>query len=357
MSEPSSLPVVRAVDVGYGHVKYVLRQEVETNKIHCDGFPSRSPRAQGTDLSAGVMSKLDTIIVEVGGHRYEVGKNVISAASANDASEVLTRDFALSDAYMARLYGALSYMLAYLDGNKIDWLILGLPNLTINTVSSLLEKRVLGKHVINCSGATVEIEKVRIFPQPLGAFFDYGFRQGNLNDLRNRVNLVVDSGYNTFDWLLSEGLAPSPARSGSVELGMSAVVRAIAEEVLRENKGDASANIDRVVNRIDAALCNSESYRLFGKEIDLKRHLSAGDTVIEQAISMLEKNVGAGDDIDNIFIAGGGAPLYFKALQARYPHHNIIQITDPQFANVRGFQIVGTNWAHSAHRAGSLAHV
>jgi plasmid segregation protein ParM len=344
-------PVVRAIDVGYGHVKYVTRHDMGTGKIQCEGFPSRSPRAQGGDLSSGVMSKMDTVTVAVNGRTYEVGKSVISAAGANDASEILSRDFATSDAYMARLYGALSYMHPHLGGNKIDWLILGLPNLTLNTMSGPLLERVRGEHTINTSGVKIEIENVRIFPQPLGAFFDYGFRSDKLADLRNRVNLIVDPGYNTFDWLLSEGLAPSAARSGSVELGMSAVVRAIAEEILRDNKMEADANLNRVVNRLDYALCNNEEYRLFGKEIDLKKYMSAGDTVVDQAINALEKSVGAGDDIDNIFIAGGGAPIYHKALQARYPRHQVIQISEPQFANVRGFQVVGTNWAHSANRA------
>jgi plasmid segregation protein ParM len=352
MSQSSKAPVIRAIDVGYGHVKYVLRHDFETGKIDCDGFPSRSPRSQGTDLSSGVMSKMDTVTVEVGGRMFEVGKQVISAAGANDASEILSRDFALTDAYMARLYGALSYMLPHIPGGKIDWLILGLPKLTLNEMSKPLEERVLGNHVVNTSGATVEIERVRVFPQPLGAFFDYGFRQKNVEDLKKRVNLIVDPGYNTFDWLVTEGLAPSGARSGSVELGMSAVVRAIAEEVLQVNKLEADANLSRVVNRLDNALCNNESFRVFGREIDLKSHLAAGDFVIDQAISALEKNVGKGDDIDNIFLAGGGAPLFHKALQAKYPNHKVVQLTSPQYANVRGFQYVGSTWAHSAMRAG-----
>ena len=346
-------PQVRSVDVGYGHVKFVVRHDVQSMNIDCDAFPSRSPRAQGTDLSAGVMSRLDTVTVEVGGRRYEVGKNVISAAGANDASEILTRDFAMTDAYMARLYGALSYMLPNLKGNRIDWLILGLPNLTIKEMTAPLTERVVGEHTINTNGAKVIIDQVRVFQQPLGAFFDYGFRQRNIEDLKKRVNLIVDPGYNTFDWLLTEGLAPSPARCGSVELGMSSVVRAIAEEVLSDHNVESSSNISRVVNRIDAALCRGEEYRLHGKTVDLKKHISAGDTIIEQAINALEKSVGGGDDIDNIFISGGGANLYYDALQRRYPHQNVVKLDDPQFANVRGFQLVGTNWALSALRAGA----
>lgn len=355
MSKSSTLPVVRAIDVGYGHIKYVVRHDFDSAKIECDGFPSRSPISQHrVDMSSGVMSKMDTVTVAVNGKYYEVGKSVISAAGANDASEILSRDFAISDAYMARLFGALSYMLPHLPENRIDWLILGLPSLTMRDMAKPLQEKVTGKHVVNVSGATVEIGQVRILPQPLGAFFDHGFRQRSLEELKKRVNLVVDPGYNTFDWMLTEGMAPSNARSGSVELGMSAVVRSIADEILRENQAEASASISRVVNRIDYALCNNEPFRLFGNDVDLTKYLSAGDAVIDQAISALEKNVGAGDDIDNIFLSGGGATIYQKALQAKFPKHKIVKLTDPQFANVRGFQIIGSNWASSAARASAV---
>lgn len=351
MSHSKVLPVVRAVDVGHGHIKYVTDHDVDTGEMLCDSFPSRSPRGGGVDLTAGVMSKLDTVTVEVGGRLYEVGKKVISAAGARDASEYLSRDFATSDAYMARLYGALNYMYPHLGGHKIDWLILGLPNLTLSTMSQPLLERVRGEHIINTSGLKIEIGNVRILPQPLGAFFDYGVRQNNFADLRKRVSLIVDPGYNTFDWLLCEGLAPNAARSGSIERGMAGVVRAIAEEILRDYDAAGSANINSVINRLDYALCNQEPYRLYGKEIDLDKYLKAGDTIIEQAINALEQSVGAGNEIDTIYIAGGGASFYHKALQARYPHHTVVQINEPQFANVRGFQIVGTNWAQSAQRA------
>ncbi len=346
---PVVIPIVRAIDVGYGHVKFVLHHDVPSMKIDCGRFPSRSPRAQGTDMSAGVMTKLDVFTVEVDGRRYEVGNDVISAAGAHDASEILSRDFALSDAYMARLYGALSYMLPKIKHAKIDFLILGLPNLTYNAMANSLAKKVQGEHVINITGAKVEIANVLVFPQPMGAFFDYGFRQRKVDELSKRVNLIVDPGYNTLDWLFSEGLAPNKARSDSVELGMSSVIRAIAEDVIAKAK--KVANIERVINRIDYAISHGQSYRLSGQEIDLEKHIPASKTIIDQAINALHKKVGEGDDIDNIFIAGGGADFYFQALQDRFPDHKVFKLDDPQFSNVRGFQLVGMNKASSAMRA------
>ncbi len=349
----NNIPVVRAIDVGYGHIKFVLSHDVDTMAVKCSSFPSRSPRASrqpGADLSAGVMTKLDTVTVEINGQIYEVGRDVISAASAHDSSETLAKDFAMSDAYMARLYGALSYMVKGASLSKIDYLVLGLPNMTFHTMAKPLSEKIGGKkHVINTMGCEVEIDKVLVFPQPMGAFFDHGFREKAVEKLGKSVNLIVDPGYNTLDWLFTQGLSPSAARSGSVALGMSAVIRAVGEEMLSKEK--KSANIDRVINRIDAAILQNAEYRLSGQVIDLKKYMPAGRTVIEQGINAIHKSVGDGDDIDNIFIAGGGSSFFYEELSARYPDHHVIKIENPQFANVRGFQFIGNNKAQSAMRA------
>lgn len=342
-------PVVRAIDVGYGHVKFVISHDPRSGKIECGRFPSRSPRAQGQDLSAGVMGRLDTWIVKVNGQDYEVGRDVISAAAANDASEILSRDFALSDAYLARLYGALSYMEPGLRGSKIDWLVLGLPNSTWAAMAEPLAKKVKGKHVVNSKGKEIEVANVLVFPQPMGAFFDYAYAERKVDELKKQVSLIVEPGYNTVDWLFLEGLAPSKARSGCVELGMSQVIRAIAQDILAKPK--RSGNIDRMINRIDHALANSLEYRLSGTPIKLSDHFPAGMSVVEQAINAVKKSAGDGDDIDNIFIAGGGTPFYSPTLSNHYPDHKVIQIADPQFAVVRGLQVVGDNKARSAVRA------
>ena len=50
----------------------------------------------------------------------------------------------------------------------------------------------------------------------------------------------------------------------------------------------------------------------------------------------------------NIILVGGGAFLFKKAVKEAFPIHKIHEIKDPMYANVRGFQIAGINYARSA---------
>ena len=50
----------------------------------------------------------------------------------------------------------------------------------------------------------------------------------------------------------------------------------------------------------------------------------------------------------NIILVGGGAFLFKKAVKAAFPKHKIHEMKDPMYANVKGFQIAGMNYARSA---------
>ena len=47
-------------------------------------------------------------------------------------------------------------------------------------------------------------------------------------------------------------------------------------------------------------------------------------------------------------LVGGGAFLFKKAVKAAFPKHRIHEVKEPMFANVRGFQLAGQNYAASA---------
>lgn len=119
-----STPNVRAVDVGYGHVKFTDGRN-ERSVISCESFPSQSPAAREGSITGGVMHSRDTFLVDINGRRYEVGRAVAMASQSNAESEVLDQEFALSDPHAARLYGALSYMLPGLKNRVIEHLLLG----------------------------------------------------------------------------------------------------------------------------------------------------------------------------------------------------------------------------------------
>ncbi|MBF1166224.1 MAG: hypothetical protein HXL68_14435 [Dechloromonas agitata] len=164
--------VVRAIDVGYGNTKFTSL--VTNADIQCGVFPSLAPQASsGHDLAAGLMQRRNTVVVEVDGVKYEVGKD---ARLAHDASHgrVLDPDYSMTNAHMAMIRGALFYM----RQPKIDLLVLGLPVNTFEKYSQALTKPVIGKHPVPLrekSGGLcqrkVKVVNCRDIPQPIGTFF------------------------------------------------------------------------------------------------------------------------------------------------------------------------------------------
>src|SRR5713101_8691106 len=70
-------------------------------------------------------------------------------------------------------------------------------------------------------------------------------------------------------------------------------------------------------------------------------YLPAGKRVVNDAITEMRLLVKDASDIDTILIAGGGTFFYKPEIQKAFPKHKILQVDDPLFANVRGFQIFG----------------
>lgn len=86
---------------------------------------------------------------------------------------------------------------------------------------------------------------------------------------------------------------------------------------------------------------------IFQKPYDMKRLLPLAETVAEQAVSTMKEWIEAPHSLQNIILVGGGAFLFRKAVKAAFPKHRIHEVKEPMFANVRGFQLAGQNYASS----------
>jgi len=328
--------IVRAVDIGFGHVKWTDGRDGD--KIRADSFPSQSPIAHEVDFRSEILQRRDTVIVPVNNLKYEVGRHVRLALSGNHETEVLDEKFPLSDAYAARLYGALNYMLPSLPSKKIDFLVLGLPLTTFHQHSVNLSKRYVGRHVINTRGDEVEIKRCTVYPQPLGSYATY-LQSPLPHHTEAPMALVVDPGYNTVDWFVCEGMVTNTSQSKAVERGMSGVLRAIAKAIIKETK--TSANESEVVRLVDQSLAQGTPLRLHGKPMEITPFLQAGDSILEQAAQAVRNSVGSGASIDIILVSGGGGELYAPWLKRKFPDNEVVVLPDSALANVRGFQLIG----------------
>lgn len=335
-------PIVRAIDVGYGNTKFVVLRQ-SGGETHCGLFPSIAPQASSTaDLGAGIFQRRNTAVIEVNGVSYEVGKD---AALAKDASygRILDPDFALTDTYIALARGAMYYM----GVDRIDVLVVGLPVNAHKSKSAELEKRMVGEHIIPAlrtgGGAqtrVVKVDQVRVLPQPIGAFFDYSTRENRLQKMRKEMNLVIDPGYFTLDWVVAQGVKIVDARSGAHSGGMSAVLATMGEAINRDI-GEQLPDF----NGIDEAMRFGTNPRFYGREYDLAKYLPLGKDKARQFMAVLANKVGPAADIDNILLAGGGAEFFLDLVTEKFPKHNIQITPDPVYANVRGFQFAGETWA------------
>ena len=66
------------------------------------------------------------------------------------------------------------------------------------------------------------------------------------------------------------------------------------------------------------------------------------------AMSTMRQWIETPESLQNIVLVGGGAFLFKKAVSAAFPKHRIHEVKEPLFANVRGFQIAGQNYAATA---------
>jgi plasmid segregation protein ParM len=317
-----------SVDVGYGDVKFVVSSNMG-RPLDCRSFPSIVAHPSRQDLSGGVIAGRDTVIVNVEGIEYEVGPDV-ELCIGTQSARILHKSFASQREYMALLYGALHYM----STSKINLLVAGLPVSLISTKAASLKAKLEGLHQVVGDGI-IYVDKVLVLAQPIGGLIDFALAHGDYSQLRRAINLVIDPGFFTLDWVVSRGIQPIPHRCGSFSGGMHAVLRRLAQVVSEVFKTDFDdyTTLDKCMR--------TGTLRLFGKDLLLADYMPEIQPAIDAAVNAVVNSVGDGRDIDNIVLVGGGASFFRPAIERRFPSHPVQIAAESAFANVRGFQRAG----------------
>ena len=327
--------IVRALDVGSGNTKFVTG--IAGNEIRCASFPSVAYPSSGETPHWPASERRKTVCIPVGPLFYEVGPDVGLAADTFRAKQ-LHDEYTESPEYMALLRGALSMMKV----SHIDLLIVGLPVALFSLKKSALEKTMAGEHQIG-GGKTVTVAKAMAVAQPQGALVHYAAEHKKMATIGTEQSLVIDPGSRTFDWLVTRGMRLVQKQSHSINRGMSDVLRLLAAEISKD-VGSPYRDYDA----IDLALRSGKSPVIFQKPYDMGRHLPLAESVAQQAVSTMRQWIETPESLQNIILVGGGAFLFKKAVKAAFPKHRIHEVKEPMFANVRGFQLAGQNYAASA---------
>ncbi len=342
-------PIYRGIDVGYGHVKWTNGESAK-GLIEAHSFPSQAPISVDSDADVAFLKKRDTFSVPVGDRVYEIGRQVNLLVGSQQEMEQLDDTFAMSDAYTARMFGALNYMLPGLGPERrIDVLVLGLPMTTLNKYRSAIEEKFTGPHRINLNGDIVTIGMCKVHPQPLGSYALFLQSQPDAGK-KPPMSLIIDPGYNTVDWFVCEGLTGNLSQSRAVNRGVSAYLRDIAKSIIKTHS-NFGVTESEVVRILDRHFTRGDDFHIAGNEIPLEPHLAAGTPVIEQAAQAIRDTIGAGSEIRLILLTGGGASLYAQKIREKFPSHKVQVMEESPLANVRGFHVIAHWIGASASRA------
>lgn len=334
------MSIIRALDVGFGSTKYVIGHP-EGRKIECRLFPSLAPMSAPQDIDNGTSRRRNTAVVTADNHQYEVGPQAELALRTHNA-RVLNTDYVRTSEYLALARGAFHYM----NVTVIDLLVVGLPVAQLSNMRDEVRRRMSGVHPLP-GNRQVVVHDVLPLAQPIGGFYDCSRDAGVLESIQNEMNLVVDPGFFTLDWLVTKGLMPVIRRCGSFNGGVSAVLSRIAEGISKRH------NITYTdLNAIDEGLRRGGKITLYGEDEPLDPYMPLAITATEEALFALCNTVGDGRDIKNIFLVGGGARLFKPGLERRFPKQKVFLVEDPVYANVRGFQLIGeSHWRHKKDKA------
>jgi plasmid segregation protein ParM len=321
--------VLRSIDVGYRRVKFTTTNDLGL-KANCQSFSSIVVEETSHNLITHASGKKrDTIPVIVNNKRYEVGHD-IELCLKSSCTTPRHSDYISTDDYLALNYGALAYM----QESQINLLVVGLPVQYLGKKKAKLEKLLTGTHHIN-EAMKVQVDEVLVVAQPLGGFLNYWYSSGQFSVDKQDSTLIIDPGYFTLDWVVAKGTAMAEELSGSYSGGVSEAHSIIAKAVQDETGYDM---IDHL--RIDNGL-RTGRMKLAGRTFDLSKHIPKADRTIAQHIGEMKNKIGDGHNIDNIVLVGGGAYLYQPIVKQYYPDHNVVTMAEPDYANVKGYQVYG----------------
>lgn len=351
---PSDPFLARVVDVGFGYTKFSKGHIGADWALQCDAIPSLAPAgAFDNQLSAGALSRLQVVPVEVEGQVFSVGPDALQAAPGS-FRRILDESFFTSPQYLALMRGALHYMALPRD-QPIDCLVVGLPlNIYRNVdLRNYIVKKFQGMHQLPDMGdphraTKAHVREVHVLPQAMGALISQAQANNGLGKLDQETHLVVDVGFGTLLWMVSQGTKPMAARCGETMGGISTLLQSIANDI-----GVGLNNNPAVLDRIDRALRDpSYELKIKGKVVDMAPHRNKVQAVITEHVGAMSRSLGSFADIDNIYVCGGGGAHYLPLLEAAFKGYKIM--CDPEkarFENVRGFQIVAEKRAlHQAEQ-------
>lgn len=319
------METVIALDVGHSAVKVVAdsnghRQQLIFRSVAIPGFHISEDAARAA-------AQRDTVLVN--GHPYFFGDTAIIQGRA-DVESGLSENWITTPQYAALFLGAIKRLaqLPHPVTSHKAIIVVGLPAKYFSQQRNLL-KTTLQQHL---PGADIIVR-----PQPMGPYCCVQFNPDGTEDasrsLADESWAVVEIGHFTSDFALFKGGIWTEHASGSCKGAYVA-----AQELVNI----LQANNQMTVSPLEATEAIETGWvRHFGKKLDIKPYLPAAGMpiateILDHASRLMERDART---LDGIILAGGGAPLVYEKLRAKWPH--TVQAADSRMSVAEGFCRLG----------------
>jgi plasmid segregation protein ParM len=331
----SDTKIYRAADVGYGWTKFStgpVRADGDGRiVIDAQGFQSAPfQRVAGFEMgSVGKLPKMTT--VSVAGISYCVSEDPTLLGPAA-STRIEGDNFVSSVAHEVCLAAAIKEM----GVNEIESLVLGTPVGNFATAKEALLKKF--SDGITFDGRSVPIRQLRVLAQPIGGLVWHYFSTSRASELKGVQRLLVDVGYGTLDWVVTQGLIPNPTKSGSTRDGVSKFIDAVCRML-----EDGQSGIDKdavTIEGVDKLITRNTPFVYGGREWTFADVAPQVAKIAEDATQKILASIGRTKTLQSVVLMGGGARLYQSVLHKALQPLKIELIGDAQYANVNGFQLI-----------------
>ena len=331
---------VVGIDIGFGFTK------ASSGK---DTVVFKSIFGEATDIQfrehlLSSASPEEHLHIELEGESFFVGE--LAERQSHVRSFTLDQNQFITNFAKIMAMAALSRLVS---ANDTVNLVTGLPVSFYRRHREELSGLLLGAHslvTLDVNGARtktpVTVNQVRVIPQPFGSLFN--LMMGDTAELSDKRYVqdkigVVDVGFRTTDYTISDKTKYSGRGSGSSESGIARAFAMIATKLLEQT------GVDVELYRMYDAVARG-SIKIRGKTIDLRPLTEDAFSKLASAIATEVDRLWSDDwDIDLIVVTGGGGAVLAPYLEPLL-NGEVLAVdptADSRLNNVRGYWKYGHN--------------
>lgn len=323
---------VLGMDIGYSNLKLAFGDPTNGGPVTVN-LPA---------LAAPESMVANTLFGDAGGDNEGDGVRVLVKdepwVAGLPPSAVQRHSRELHDGYVGSpSWTALAHAGMALSGvNRIDLLVVGLPvhHFEEKAYRDRLRTLLKGEHKVSLK-RTVEVLRVAVVPQPIGAVLDALQWYDKAELLEEETILTLDPGYFSMDWaMIQPGLLYAKEASNSSLNAMSRLIESARSEMAKDfGMAPSQTQVEDAIRR------QRKTLRVFSDVVDLAPYLEkAAQSVAVQSLTELRASIRHVDSsINFLLLTGGGADTYKSAAEEVFPKSEVLISKDPTLANARGF--------------------